>query len=79
MIRNSRQLRKEIMGMAPGNVFYFNAIAATVGMVEVIRELVKSGTIAPETASVESMIVESARHKYYTGESILPQGNYIRK
>jgi hypothetical protein len=67
------------MGMAPGSVFYFNAIAGTVGMVEVIRELVKSGTIAPETASVENMIIESARYKFYTGESILPQGNYIRK
>lgn len=76
---NARGLKNAIMKMKPGHVFYYNAIAGTAGMVEVIRELIKNGTIEPEKESVEKMIVEKARYKFYSGESILPQGNYIRK
>ena len=76
---NARGLRSAIMKMESGHVFYYNAIAGTPGMVDVVRDLIKKGVIEPEKESIDNMIVESARYKYYSGESILPQGNYIKK
>lgn len=76
---NIRSYRKAIREIKKGEQFYFNAISASVAMVEYTKELVKNGTIKLDMEELEKMIVPEALDKFLTGEALAPQMFYIKQ
>lgn len=77
-MQNLRSLKKLYKELTIGETFYFNAIAGTVGMIEYIRELIKTGKIAPVKEELEKMIVPTSLEKCCRGEVVAPQMTYIK-
>ena len=75
---NVRTMKKLISELNPGETFYLNAISASVGMVELTRELIKNGTITPEPEELSRVIKPEFHERFLNGESIAPQMVYIK-
>lgn len=77
-MQNVRTMKKLISELKPGETFYLNAISATVGMVELTKELIKNGTITPDPEELSRVIKEECHPRFLNGNSIAPQMVYIK-
>ena len=76
-MENIRLLKKLINTLHEGDTFYFNAISASPRMIDYIRELLKGGRISPNPHELDKMIKPEAHVKFYSGECIAPQMEYM--
>lgn len=73
---NVRSYRKMIREAQVGETFYYNSIAGTIAMIDLTRELIKTGKIRPVREEIEKMIKPEAVHLFMNGECIAPQMTY---
>lgn len=75
-MQNVRSYKKMIREAQVGETFYYNSIAGTTSMIDLTRELIKTGKIRPVREEIEKMIVPEAVEQYMDGTCIAPQMTY---
>lgn len=74
-----RTLKKVVRELKPSETLYFNAISATVNMIEYIRACVQDGTLQPNPERVDAAVAPHAVTKVMSGDVIMPQMEYIKR
>lgn len=74
---NVRSFRKAVREMESGQRFYVNAISASVGMVDQLRQYIKDGVVEPVREEVERSYKDV--EAVMSGKVIFPQMEYIKK
>lgn len=69
-------LKKLIKESKPGDVFYMNAINASINSIEYLQEMIRKGKVRPLQCELDKMIVPEFQYKFLNGDSICPQMDY---
>ena len=78
MAMNVKIYSSMINNIEKGEHFYFNAINATIAMIEYTKELIANGYIAPVQEELNKVIKPEYHEDFLTGKSIAPQMEYVK-
>lgn len=76
---NVRSFAKAVREMKTGDTLYVNAISCSKATVDLLRQYIKDGILAPSEEWLQRAIKEGYRQDYITGISIAPQMDYIKR
>ena len=71
-----RTYKKMVREMNVGDVFFYNAISGTMAMLDLTKELIKTGKITPVREEIEKAVTPESLELFLSGKCVMPQMFY---